>query len=84
MPCPSTLQLQERSLPDWLLEGGSLHKAICDFFNGEDKAKGVGNDVCVDLLSVPAQGPVEPSRLFFRVLGSCCWLQQCSLEIPTR
>lgn len=44
-----------------------LHKAICNFY-GEDKGEEVGHDVCVELLSVPTQGPAGPQG---RSLG--CW-----------
>lgn len=67
MPCPSTLHSRELSLPDSLPEGSFLHKAVFNFY-GEDKGKGVGDDVCVALSSGTTQGQGEPSRSF-----SGCW-----------
>jgi hypothetical protein len=59
-----------------------LHKAICNFY-GEDKGKEVGDDVCVELLSVPTQGPAGPSRSFLGVLGKCClfWLRSLGISM---
>lgn len=65
--CPVQV-LSTHGSSHYLICSQSEHKTIYNFY-GEDKGKRVGDGVCVELLSVTTQGPVEPSRSFFGGIG---------------